>query len=224
MADDSSWPTPGEEVPGDGDSHTVDEDAYEPGCSATGIRGFARAPRGSSGEGVEASGATTPGPAVPPSRPVLKETFLVLLGHRVVATDRGDAVIVGTAEFETTTGTPSEVATPVMVYDPEVSGTGLPAEVVVVEHLRQRLVQFDPATKVVVAMESAWLAKLLLQRGREFRSTGLFQRVRELHAHGSRLVVAGPCRLPSHLALRLEHEVSRLRYAEQRARQARDDV
>lgn len=223
MADDSSWPTPGKDVP-DGDSAPRDEDAYEPGCSATGIRGFARAPRGSSDEGVEASGATTPGPAVPPSRPVLKETFLVFLAHRVVETDRGDAVIVGTAEFDTTTGMPSEIGIPVMVYEPEATGGGLPAEVVVVEHLRQRLAQLPPEARVVVAMESGWLVKLLLQRGREFRSTGLFQRIRELHAHGPRLVVVGACRLPGHLAVRLEHEVSRFRYADQRARDARINV
>lgn len=221
MADDSPWPTPDEEVPGDGDSDAVDEDAYEPSCSATGNRGFARASRGRSGDGAEASGATTSDAAVPPGRPMLKETSLVFLGHRVVRTDRGDAIIVGTAEFDTTAGMPSEIGVPVMTYDPEVTGTGLPAEVVVVEHLRQRLAQFRADAKVAVAMESAWLVKLFLQRGREFRSTGLFQRVRELHAHGLRLVVVGPCRLPSHLAVRLEHEVSRLRYADQRARDAR---
>jgi hypothetical protein len=219
MADDSFWPTP-EEVPGDRASDAVDEDAYEPSCSATGNRGFTRGPRGRSGNGADASGPTTPEAAEPPGRPVLQETFLVFLGHRVVRTERGDAVIIGTAELDASTGTPSEVATPVMVYDPAVTATGLPAEIVVVEHLRQRLDHLRPEAKVFVAMESAWLVKLLLQRGREFRSTGLFQRVRELHAHGSRLVVVGPCRLPSHLALRLEHEVSRLRYADQRARDA----
>lgn len=217
--DDFSWPTPAED-PGDGDPHTVD-DVYEPGCSATGIRGFARAPRGRSGDGAEASGATTSGPAAPPSRPVLKETFLVFLGHRVVRTERGDAVIVGTAEFDATTGAPSEVAMPVMTYDAEITGSGLTAEVVVVEHLRQRLAQAPAGAIVVVAMESAWLVKLLVQRGREFRSTGLFQRVRELHRDGSRVAVVGPCRLPNHLAVRLEHEVSRSRYADQKARHAR---
>lgn len=149
---------------------------------------------------------------MPPSRPVLKETFLLFLGHRVVKTAHGDAVIVGTAEFDVTMGAPAEVAMPIMVYDPEVTGTGPPAEVIVVEHLRQRLRQFRPETRVVVAMESAWLAKLLVQRGREFRSTGLFQRVRELHARGARLVVLGSCRLPSALADRLQLGAQRLRY------------
>ncbi len=204
MADDSSWPAPVEVGP-DGGSPTADEDAFEPGCSPSGIRGFARGPRGRSGNGADASGPTTSDAAVPPGRPVLKETVLVFVGHRVVKTERGDSVIVGTAEFDVTTGVPSEGAVPVMVYHPEV---GLPAEVVVVEHLRQRLDQLPPGARVVVAMESAWLAKLLIQRGREFRSTGLFQRVRELHANPSRVVLLGPCRLPGALADRLEYEVS----------------
>jgi len=68
---------------------------------------------------------------------------------------------------------------------------GQPPASAVVEHLLRRLAQIR-STRVVVAMEDPWLAKLLLQDGREFRSLGLFQRVTELHAIGANVVLIGP--------------------------------
>lgn len=209
MADDSSWPTPGEEVP-HGGSHMVD-DVYEPG-SRVRNRGFARGPCGDASDGADASGPTTPEGAVPPSPPVLQDLGLLFLSHRVVRTMCGEVVVIAT-----------DLCLPgrshdarVLRYRPQGAGDSVPVEIVVLEHLGLCLRQAAAGGRIAVAMESAWLVKLLIQRGREIRSTSLFQRVRALHAEHPDLVVIGACRLPRRAARLLERETGLVRQEELR--------
>lgn len=209
MADDSCRPTPGEVVP-DWGSYTVD-DAYEPG-SRVRNRGFAPGPRGGASDGAHASGPTTPDGAVPPSPPVLKNLGLLFLSHRVVRTKCGEVVVIATDLR--LPGRPHDARA--LRYRPEGAGDSVPVEIVVLEHLGLCLRQAAAAGWIAVAMESAWLVKLLIQRGREIRSTSLFQHVRALHAEHPDLVVIGPCRLPRRAARLLERESGLVRQEELR--------
>jgi hypothetical protein len=71
-----------------------------------------------------------------------------------------------------------------------------PAETAVLDHLLTRL-RLCEARRLVVAMNKAWLAKMLLQQGREVRSLALFRRVLALHRAGREVLVMGAVPLPS---------------------------
>jgi hypothetical protein len=71
----------------------------------------------------------------------------------------------------------------------------MPPEIAVLEHLLARL-RHTAGQRVVVAMRSAWLAKLLTQHGREPRSLSIFKRLQELHQLGQRVAIVGPVRAP----------------------------
>jgi len=145
--------------------------------------GLSAVPR-ESAHGCESSGNTAPGSALPPGEPRVPQLRLVLLTHEY--DPARDATRVSTDEF-------SEFAhllgTWTMTFE------HMPPEIAVLDHLLARLRQVGNQ-RVVVAMRSAWLAKLLLQEGREPRSVGLFQRLRALHHLGQRAIIVGPVRAP----------------------------
>jgi len=176
-----SWSTPASGdlrgSPGD----DVEVDAKELSSSATGAFGLTTAPRGLA-TSHETSGATTLGSPPPPGQPSGPDSRLVFLHHQY--DPEHDTVIVRTHEF-------SDLGKPLGTW--EMTYEGQPPMSAVVEHLLRRLARVR-GVPVVVAMHDAWLAKLLLQDGREIRSLGLFQRVAALHAIGANVVVIGPVR------------------------------
>lgn len=173
------WSTPASRDPRGLQEDDVEVDAKELSSSATGAFGFSAAPRGLAGS-HEASGATTLGSPQPPGQPSGPDWRLILLRHRYEP--ETDTVIVTTDDF-------SALGKPFGAW--EMRYEAKPPAWAVVEHLLRRLAQTRPK-RAVVAMEHAWLAKLLLQDGREFRSLGLFQLVAELHAIDVDVVVIGP--------------------------------
>lgn len=174
-----SWSAPASGYPRGLSEEDVEVDVKELDGSTIGAFGLSATPRGSA-TCQETSGVTTLGSPPPPGQPSGQDWRLVLLSHQYDPST--DTVLVTTREF-CDLGGPR--GTREMTYE------GQPPASAVVGHLLRRLAQIR-GTRVVVAMEDPWLAKLLLQDGREFRSLGLFQRVTELHAIGTNVVIIGP--------------------------------
>jgi len=209
-----SWSTPASDdlrgLPGD----DVEVDAKELSSSATGAFGLTAAPRGLA-TGHETSGATTLGSPPPPGQPSGPDWRLVCLHHQY--DPERDSVLVRTDEF-------SDLGRPLGTW--EMTYEGQPPMSAVVEHLLRRLAQVQ-GVRVAVAMHDAWLAKLLLQDGREFRSLGLFQRVAALHAIGANVVVIGPVRrVPSNEAVPADrgHRTGSVARAANEARDRQDVI
>jgi hypothetical protein len=120
------------------------------------------------------------GSPVPPGQPLDLELRLIFLRHEYRPDE--ESTRVQTKEFS---GSGKSLGTWEMEYRDQQPATA------VLEHLLRRATQVQ-RPRFVVAMESCWLAKLLVQGGTEVRSLGLFQRLRELHRVAGRTLVLGP--------------------------------
>lgn len=158
-------------------------DANELYGSATDACGFIPASHGS-GSTREVSEATALGWAPPPRQPWDADMRLIFTAYEfdpITETTR-----VRTDEF-------SELGEPLGCWAMTYEG---PAETAVLDHLLTRL-RLCGARRLVVAMNKAWLAKMLLQQGREVRSLALFRRVLALHPAGREVLIIGAIPLPS---------------------------
>lgn len=177
-------PLPSWSTPGQGDPYGppwTGSDVNELVGSANEACGLSAVPRGSANS-RESSGNTAQGSASPPGEPRVPEMRLMLLAHEYDPVD--ETTRVQTDEF-------SDLGVPLGTW--AMTFEGMPPETAVLDHLITRLRQTF-GQRVVVGMRSAWLSKLLLQEGREPRSVGLFQRVRQLHRVGRRVAIVGPVR------------------------------
>lgn len=175
-----SWSPPGSADPRG--SSDIGSDVNELFGSANLAFGFSDVPRGTA-NGRESSGNTAQGSALPPGEPRVPQLRLLVLAH--VYDPARETTHVRTEEF-------GDLADPLGTW--AMSFEGMPPETAVLDHLLARLRQ-TAGQRVVVAMRSAWLAKLLLQEGREPRSLGLFQRLLQLHRLGQRVAIVGPVRV-----------------------------
>lgn len=175
----TSWSTPAKGSPGDPKPVDVDEPVGSDANSACGLSAGSRGAATSR----NASEHTAPGAALPPGAPRGSDLRLLLLHYEYDPIT--EATCIRSHERSAQRG---HLGTWAMTFE------GLPAELAVLEYLLVRLQQIGNE-RAVVAMHRSWLAKLLLQRGREPRSVALFQRLRQLHRVGQRAAVVAPVNL-----------------------------